>query len=38
MLQFHALSLRVGGCLLIDGASLRCPTPSRLGLVGQNGA
>ena len=38
MLQFHALSLRVGGRLLIDGASLRCPTPSRLGLVGQNGA
>ena len=38
MLQFHALSLRVGGRLLIDEQSLRCPNPSRLGLIGQNGA
>ena len=38
MLQFHALSLRIGGRLLIDEQSLRCPNPSRLGLVGHNGA
>ncbi|MGB0964719.1 MAG: ATP-binding cassette domain-containing protein [Litorivicinus sp.] len=38
MLQFHALSLRIGGRLLIDEQTLRAPNPSRLGLVGHNGA
>jgi ATP-binding cassette subfamily F protein 3 len=38
MLSFDRLSLRLGGHLILDGASASLPPRARVGLVGRNGA
>ena len=38
MLHINDLSLRVGGKLLLEGATLHVPAGQRVGLVGRNGA
>ncbi|KAA5603898.1 ABC-F family ATP-binding cassette domain-containing protein [Roseospira marina] len=37
MLQINALTYRIGGRLLFDGASVALPAGARVGLVGRNG-
>ena len=38
MLSLNAITVRLGGRLILDGASAALPPGSRVGLVGRNGA
>ena len=38
MLSLNAITVRLGGRVILDGASAALPPRSRVGLIGRNGA